>query len=340
MATASLLYLKNLVRLLSSNGLDLTELDKSVNLSGLLKSGKSRESCELISDIWTQASEYLAMPYLALEAGMNVHPADYGVKSYLWMNCHDFMEIMDYVCKFKKLLNESFSASIIKTSRGYEYIIESNSVTDDGLLVEYDFASILYMGKLVAGKLRESSVRIQEVEFAHSAKAEYERYEQCFGCRVRFDQPHNRMLLSEDVLNIPLISPRREVRDVMLKLIKDIEAKELSDCTLSQKVSNYVAGKILKGYRPTQSQVSSYLGFSDSKLKRNLRKENITYSELVSKVLQEASIRLLKDATLNIEDISTILCFSSTSAFYKFFKGFQGVTPHVYRLQQEENMKR
>ena len=334
--TASLIYIKTLIRLLDNQGADLNEINNITGIDKLLKSANARESSDNIAEIWKQTAQYLDLHNLGLKTGINSHPADYGAMSYLWMNCSSFLEIMNYVCEYKPLLNEEFSAKIISNADGYEYILESSSSSDDSLLIEYDFASILHMGIIVAGKAKESQVCIQSIDFTHPPNTRYQDYEHCFNCKVRFSQKKNRMVLSSSVLEIPVISPKPAVRNVMLQLIEEIHEKELGQVSLSKKISNYIADKIYKGGRPTQNEASEYFGYSNSKLKRELNKEDLSYSILVAKVLEEISIKLLNDSKLSIEDISLVLGFSSKAAFTRSFKNWRNETPHQYRKEKAQ----
>jgi AraC-like DNA-binding protein len=328
--TASLIYLKILFRILDSYGVNTKEFSNRINLTALHPANSSRANSDVIAGVWKQAADFTRIDNLALKAGMNAHPSDYGVISYAWMNCSNFHEIMELVCRYKPLLNEAFSARLEPIKNGYEYILESTS-NNDSYLIEYDFASILHMGYFSAGKSNEQRVRISSIEFKHAANTSYENYKKCFNCELKFSQKTNRILLSDDVLNTPVVSPKPEVLDAMLSIVEKIKYDELGEQTLTEKVSSYLEDKVSKGLRPSQDETAAYFDLPPSTFKRRLGKEECTFTELLNTVLMNKSLSLLSRKILPISDISSILGFSNSAAFHRSFKRWTGVTPLKYR---------
>lgn len=328
--TASVIYLKILYRILDSYGVNTKRFLDSLKLTNKLSGHSARQDSGTIAGTWKEAANVTGIDNLALKAGMHAHPSDYGVMSYVWMNCSNFFEIMEFVCKYKKLLNQAFSAELRSTDSGYEYVLES-TLTDDSYLIEYDFASILYMGYFAAGKSNESQVSIKSIEFKHSANSSYEDYQRCFKCDVKFSQKKNRMLLSKQVLDTVVVSPNSTVRSAMLNIIEKIKYDELGAHSFSEKVSNYLEEKISRGQRPSQDETAIYFNCSPSTFKRRLNLEEISFSRILNTVLMNKSFLLLNRKDLAISDVSTILGFSNNASFHRSFKRWAGVTPLKYR---------
>lgn len=333
--TASIVYLKILYRLLESNGVNKDVFLRDVGLVKSCRENASRELSDTISNIWNQAENYTGLSNLSLTAGINSHPSDYGVMSYVWMNCKNFQEILEYVCKYKELINEAFSAKINPANSDYEYILESNS-NDYGHLIEFDFASILHMGYFVAGIGNKSKVKIKLIDFKHEPNSKLLDYKNCFNCQVNFSQPYNRMVLSKEVLNTAVVSPNKHIQKEMLSMIKRMMKNEIRSKTLSEKTSAYVADRIAKGQRPTQDQAAQYFCYSSSKLKRLLSSEDTSFTYILNSILKTEAFNLLKDKQLSISDISLLLGFTSNAAFYRTFRRWTDSTPNEYRNKNHD----
>lgn len=333
--TASILYLKVLYRLLESYGINKDDFLLDLGLMKSSQDKSSRELSDTVSDIWNQAENYTGLSNLSLTAGINSHPSDYGVMSYVWMNCKNFQEILEYVCKYKELINEAFTAKINPINSDYEYILESTS-NNYGHLIEFDFASILHMGYFVAGIGNESKVRIKFIDFKHEPNSKLLDYKNCFNCEVNFSQPYNRMVLSKEVLNTAVISPNKHIQKEMLSMIKRMMKNEIRSKTLSEKTSAYVADRIAKGQRPTQDQAAQYFNFSSSKLKRLLSNEDTSFTNILNSILKAEAFNLLKNKQLSISDISLLLGFTSNAAFYRTFRRWTGSTPNEYRNKNHD----
>lgn len=333
--TASILYLKVLYRLLESYGINKDDFLLDLGLMKSSQDKSSRELSDTVSDIWNQAENYTGLSNLSLTAGINSHPSDYGVMSYVWMNCKNFQEILEYVCKYKELINEAFTAKINPINSDYEYILESTS-NNYGHLIEFDFASILHMGYFVAGIGNESKVKIKFIDFKHEPNSKLLDYKNCFNCEVNFSQPYNRMVLSKEVLNTAVISPNKHIQKEMLSMIKRMMKNEIRSKTLSEKTSAYVADRIAKGQRPTQDQAAQYFNFSSSKLKRLLSNEDTSFTNILNSILKAEAFNLLKNKQLSISDISLLLGFTSNAAFYRTFRRWTGSTPNEYRNKNHD----
>jgi AraC-like DNA-binding protein len=87
----------------------------------------------------------------------------------------------------------------------------------------------------------------------------------------------------------------------------------------------------LTGTWPTPEEVAAKLAFSAQHLRRLLREENTSMTEIKEEILRDAAIASLARGEESVEDLSTRLGFSESRAFRRAFNRWTGVAPSAYR---------
>ena len=81
----------------------------------------------------------------------------------------------------------------------------------------------------------------------------------------------------------------------------------------------------------TMAQV---LSTSARTLARRLQDEGTTFGELLDDARRTRAVRYLDDGSMSIQEIASVLGFSTGSAFHRAFKRWMGLTPREYRRAQ------
>ncbi|MGL5600947.1 MAG: helix-turn-helix transcriptional regulator [Silvania sp.] len=92
----------------------------------------------------------------------------------------------------------------------------------------------------------------------------------------------------------------------------------------------YMAGQEISP-NAIMAKVCQHLRISRWTLNRRLQGESATFSQLLARKQLSLSMRLLRQSTLSIQEISDRLGFSSHSVYSRFFKQHTQVTPMQYR---------
>lgn len=100
---------------------------------------------------------------------------------------------------------------------------------------------------------------------------------------------------------------------------------------IKDSVSQIIASDI---HRPWNlQQVASTLCISSSLLKKKLKNENTSYSQIITDCRMRYAARQLLMASKNISQVSQLCGYSSTSYFISVFKNYYGVTPLHYVMK-------
>lgn len=76
--------------------------------------------------------------------------------------------------------------------------------------------------------------------------------------------------------------------------------------------------------------VSSSMFMSDSCLRKQLNKENLTFKKIMLDIKMKHAALFLRTTDKNIDEISCLVGFNSSSYFIKVFKGYYNTTPKKY----------
>jgi len=332
--SASLLYLDILFQTLKRHGIkkqDFLKLCASDN--HVIIEGKARLPVADIVYYWSKAIEITQCPTLGLDAGLHIHPSDYGIMSHVWMNCENLREAAQLTIRYKHLMNKAFHAEINRPKDGVTtFSVEFSGFELQGssALIELDLASVLHMGRFLTERTKKNQVKFEELHFKHAPNAPLSVYERSLGCPVKFKQSCNMIILSDEILDLPVHSPNPILRDSMVKMVDKLVAVELGDSNLANRVSAYIEQNLHQGL-PEAEKAAKHFGFSLSTFKRHLQNEGTNYLELGNQVRKKIAQQMLKQAKVSLGEVAFLLGFANVSAFHRAFKRWFEVTPNQYR---------
>jgi AraC-like DNA-binding protein len=111
-----------------------------------------------------------------------------------------------------------------------------------------------------------------------------------------------------------------------------------NDVRSIESVADNVFNSLNGNYIPTIDEFSDYFGYSKRTLIRGFSDAGTSYKEMVEKHLYMRALRLLRDNTISIEEVSFALGYAHCSNFIRTFKRWTSTTPNQYR-QQESNLQ-
>lgn len=343
-ATASLLYIHIILLGLKRYGVDRRKFlhDQGIDYDAL-REDDVRLPVTSLNELWKQAQLQTRNSTLGLDCGMHVHPSDYGIMSHVWMNCPTLGDAFQLVTEYKHLMNEAFACDLIKLPDNTSiYSLELMDIDpqEGSAVIEFDFASILHMGRFLANRANQDNVQFQTVHFKHKPNAPLDVYRRCFGCEVLFEQDENRIFCPESTLSLTVHSPNDGLRKTMLRMVDKLVSSELGEQTpiLSGKVTTYLKQQLGQGL-PDAEVAAQNFGYSLSTFKRHLQREGASYQELCNDVRKSVARQMLLRPETNICEIAFFLGFSNVSAFHRAFKRWYSTTPNQYRQRHILNTR-
>jgi AraC-like DNA-binding protein len=192
---------------------------------------------------------------------------------------------------------------------------------------EYQVAEMLASLKTLVGEPR---LRATRVCFRHPAPADRAAIGDLFGTAPEFDAEFDGFEVPREWLDRPLALSNPALRAYFEKQCREAAARFEADAAVTAKVRRELILR-MNGPLPSMQDVGRALGLSVRSLHRALESEGTKYNDVVDDVRREFSERYLARPSLSITEVSYLVGFSDTSAFFKAFKRWTGKKPGEYR---------
>lgn len=192
---------------------------------------------------------------------------------------------------------------------------------------EYQVAEMLASVRQLISDPRFAPTRLC---FRHAARAEAEAWTAVFGTRPEFSAEFDGFEVPRELLDRPLALSNAALRAYFERQCKEAAEKFEADAALTGKVRRQIIAG-MNGQVPSIHDVARALGMSARSLQRALDAEGTKFQTLVDDVRCEFSRRYLARKSLNLGEVSTLVGFNDTSAFFKAFKRWTGKAPGEYR---------
>lgn len=166
------------------------------------------------------------------------------------------------------------------------------------------------------------------VHFEHRRPAETTLYERIFRCPVYFDEPLAGLTFPAADLERPLTTSDPKLYRILSTYLKELGGPAADDFT--GRVRSEVLHAIDAG-RPSIAAVAESLGMSRSRLQRRLRKEGVSYRELLEDVRFGLARKYLEDTDWPLATITDVLGYADPAVFTRAFRRLAGLTPSEWR---------
>jgi AraC-like DNA-binding protein len=168
------------------------------------------------------------------------------------------------------------------------------------------------------------------VTFTHRLPPDVGEHERVFGCPVRFEAEHNRLVLDRSAWEAPTSGAHPGVLGVLIEHADLLLSRLPRGPDLIERTRRAIGGR-LRGGDPSLESVARELGMSERSLQRHLHELGYTFNALADEV-REATARLyLEQPDIALAEIGYLLGFADQTAFHRAFKRWTGRTPKQAR---------
>lgn len=168
------------------------------------------------------------------------------------------------------------------------------------------------------------------VSFRHAGPSRIDPYHALFGRNVRFDQPHDEIVLDRELLARPQQQADPPLASVLDRHLSSLLGSTPADGSFLERVDAALAAELEHG-EPTVGAIASRLHMSPRTLQRHLGREGTSLSERLDRIRETLATRLLGEPHRSIAEVAFLLGFSEVSTFHRAFKRWTGVTPGAHR---------
>jgi AraC-like DNA-binding protein len=171
--------------------------------------------------------------------------------------------------------------------------------------------------------------RLYWAEFCHADPGYLTRYEEVFGCTVRFDAGENALVFPARALDARYAYGDETLRDMLAHRAEALLSEQSGKASLSLRVKMHLRTCDLDA--TDAARVARAVGVTPSMLRRRLSQEGTTFSTLIDDVRRELALNALREPGSCIKVLSEQLGFSEPCAFHRAFRRWTGTTPAKYR---------
>ena len=196
-------------------------------------------------------------------------------------------------------------------------------ICDLGLVLAVDLLRF-FMGK---------SWRAKAVFFVHNEPEDISIYQEIFKAPLFFDQEVYAVEFDASILEARVPQADPEVRDFFFRYVGQLDKKYNQDVCF---VVTQLIRSLLGTRRCSEEEIASVLQINRRTLQRKLQAEGLSFRQLLAQIRGELAEQYLRESTISVTDLASILGYSELSAFTRFFKNRFGVSPTQYRATEIE----
>jgi len=291
---------------------------------------KTRYSLELFDNLLSIAARELSNPHIAISVGEKFRIATYTNLGNILAFCKDIEEAAYINKRYSSLVHTLGVPHLKKEDFGNglkdTFLWEPNFPKSDYQTfyksTEYVISNYLTSLNWLAWGF---GVGVVEVHYAHTPAEPIHFYDELLGYENKFEMDSYRLIMADNIMNRPLPTANAHQLNI-LKAKQDIILRAFNN---ANNLISRVEGEILnviRNRKPTVKVIANNLGYTDRTMKRHLKDQSTTYSDIVERVKRNMCDELM-DEGVALAEIAHSLWYSDQAAFTRAYKNWYGYPP-------------
>lgn len=272
-------------------------------------------------------------PGLGFEIGRRVQARSYHVLGYAVLSSSTLGDAVDRLLRFEKLAGNLGSTEMRPLDERRIQLRWSCPLT--GAPARFVIEAAITGWVTFARQLVDADKRPAAVFFRHPAPENPARYDEYFGCPVHFSADFDGVELDRELLSLPLSSADPGLNQMMEREAASLMADYDAGSNLLNAVRSQ-AYRLLADGEPSVEAVADRLAMAPRTLQSRLRRQGVSFQEVLDRLRQTLAELYLRDARLSLTEIALLLGFSEQSSFTRAFRRWRGMSPARFRQQQVE----
>ncbi|OZC35836.1 AraC family transcriptional regulator [Marinobacter vinifirmus] len=282
--------------------------------------------------LWELAEQLTADPGVGLHAGQVIDPERMGLVGHVFFNCDTLGEAVVQYVRLHRLINESVTLSFEQTP---EQAILTWQPDNPAHYCRQDMDRTLAAALCRTRHFIHRGIEADWVEIAHPEPDYAAEYQKLFGGQVLFGCGITRMAFASKHLGHRIPHRNPYVYSAVLKQVNAVLARLQTRRSFSRKVRRLISRQMATD-RIDADTLARQCHMSRQTLYRRLKKEGLSFHDLVEQVRKDKALRYVADDQYALGEIAFLLGFSELSAFSRAFKRWTGTAPAQYRAKHQE----
>jgi len=282
-------------------------------------------------DLLTTLDQQLQRPALGLEIAQLVEAQHLGIIGYLALSSETLGEAFMRYHDYHRLI---YDGGLLQLQWQGDYLSIGWVEVPFHLNTQLtDEIAIALMTEFVKANVQNPhGVQLYEVHFQHAMPKNIALYEQYFGCKVRFSQARNQVLMHVSELSRPLKQGDQSLQKLLMQQAKALLEKFPHSTLIDQQLQQAILIGLQKNLFQIE-HIAEQMNFSVRQLQRHLQKQGKTYQQCMQEIRCMMAMQYLKDPHLSLQETAMLLGYSEQSAFQRAFKQWTQLTPQQWRQQ-------
>jgi AraC-like DNA-binding protein len=330
--TVSAAYLSNLIESSIALGAPADAL------YGLVPGGKAafshpdaRFPASLTASILNAATELTGIDSVGLRVGMQFRPATFLDVGYALAAASTIREALEINIRYQPLTQE-VARTRLEIDRTEARIVFEPALPGAEAMRRVTEAIMAGYASIGRWLLWDQERPVAAVRFRHARPCQEtcDFYRGLFGDVVSFGAPVDMMVIDAALISRPLPNANPALVRLLSGRLNARLGAFKAGSVLRTLVVESLHKQIRKG-RPSLEDTAKLLGMSGRTLRRRLREEGLSYSDLLAAARKEAAEVYIHEEKLTLADIAGLLGYGDQTAFMRAFKGWFGEPPGAYR---------
>jgi AraC-like DNA-binding protein len=335
-------YVQQLLDRVAEQNYDLNELLESVGIDPAEIQNKSEFPAEKFGYLYQRIMYITQDEYFGMLSGGRLPNGAFRMMCHAIIQCKNLGHAMRRISDFHEIVKGtkikpklekkgrfakiSFAGVDSMDASMLEELIESEPPSNicTSLSMWHHFVSWLIGERL---ELRAAYFKFSEEDATPGIRAKFQS-------ELKFDQHDNAVVFPARYLDYPII----QTEETLHGFLKTAPYQLLVMVDDSASLKSQIVALIGRDFSmpiPTAKEVANTLNMSLSKLRRCLLEEGTTFQRIKDECRKGSAINYMNSPQLSINDVAGLMGFEETSAFFRSFKRWTGMTPGEYRQSEE-----
>jgi AraC-like DNA-binding protein len=284
--------------------------------------------CELALDLTDD-------PALGLHWGERLNASTFNPISHIIAHSMTLRQSFESLFKFYRLLSDRESFQVVEQGdRATVQCLKSSSTSPR---MQRLSAEMLAVGVLRLIRSFSPLASVGRFNFNYPAPTYGCEYTRVFAGAEHFSQPFTGVVFDRSLMEA--VSPHKDA-DVH-EALRRIAERRMVRLSRHVPFAVRVRDELVKHgsvHETGMDVIARSLGLSTRSLRRRLITEGKSYNELVNEALAFVAKQHLRDGQLTIQETAYEMGFADTSAFFRAFKRWTGMTPNAFRSALDDSL--
>lgn len=290
----------------------------------LVRNPLSRLSSNLTLRFFAMLEQQFSDPAVTLRIGKKASMQNFSDLGYATRLEANLASVIDSNIKIQMLRQNMFRTSFDASGKPPFLLWHTHPdyIAAYAPFIEFSVATYARLSRQILGE----PPLLRVVHFQHAARFEVTRYQEAFGCPVRFSMPETRMEMAARQLFRPSPHADANLFDAASRRYEQ-PANWMAQGKAHLAYSYFYLSNELDKSPPTLDRMAASFGMSERTLRRKLVVDGLPFRELLERVRQDLCALYFMEDKRSLGEIALLLGYSDLSAFTRAHKRWHGMAP-------------